>query len=259
MQSDCDKPYTPRKVNFYFINAGTVDHFTMWWLTKWARERTDTLLFGSLTAPKASGDGGRMVCHSQGPARLVCGHGVFGTHRKHRMGGLFYFPKHDFTKIFFRHSSLLKKWNNWRAILSRKGQVLSWCICPSESGWPGHLWLSSAIKALDDLPTSILIAKHPVQLVAEGTWGQMGGIWDKFRPSGGVCLSLELSARSTSSGVHLDVSLGREQSQSPKLFPIKLSKKAVQGLQRLQTYACTRMHTHTHRTQRVGASLVEDF
>lgn len=34
MQSDCDKPYTPRKVNFYFINTGTVDHFTMWWLTK---------------------------------------------------------------------------------------------------------------------------------------------------------------------------------------------------------------------------------
>lgn len=174
-------------------------------------------------------------------------------------GAYFIFLNMTSPGSFFRHSSLFKKWNNWRMILSRKGQVFSYCICPSERGWPGHLWLSSAIKALDDLLTSILIAKHPVQLEAEGTWGQMGGIWDKFRPSGGVCLSLELSAWSTSSGVHLDVSLGREQSQSPKLFPIKLSKKAVQGLQRLQSYACTHIHTHTHRTQRVGASLVEDF
>lgn len=160
-------------------------------------------------------------------------------------GAYFIFLNMTSPRSFFRHSSLFKKWNNWRAILSRKGQVLSWCICPSESGWPDHLWLSSAIKALDDLPTSILIAKHPVQLVAEGTWGQMGGIWDKFRPSGGVCLSLELSARSTSSGVHLDISLGKGTEPITQTVSHKTLKEGCPGTPTL-TDICMHTYAHTH-------------
>lgn len=80
MQSDCDKPYTPRKLNFYFINAEAVDHFTMWWLTKWARERADTFLFGSVVAPKATA---KVL-----PSLLLCGHSVPSIYRGCRMMGL---------------------------------------------------------------------------------------------------------------------------------------------------------------------------
>lgn len=86
MQSDCDKPYTPRKLNFYFTNAETVDHFTRWWLTKWARERTDTFLFGSVQATVLLFSTVDTV--SSAPAES--------------MMGLFYFPKHNITKTFYR-------------------------------------------------------------------------------------------------------------------------------------------------------------
>lgn len=69
----------------------------------------------------------------------------------------------------------------------------------------------------------------------------MGGVPDKFRPSGGVCVSLELSAQPTSSGAHLDVSLGREQSQSAKLFPYKTIKESCS-----ETLVHTTMHMHTY-------------
>lgn len=95
-------------------------------------------------------------------------------------------------------------------------------------------------------------------LKQKGTWGQMGGIQDKFRPPGGVCSSLELTTQPTSSGAHLDVSLGREQSQSPKLFPYKTLKEGCPGTL-VHIGVCRHTYTHTHRTRGVGSSLVEDF
>lgn len=77
----------------------------------------------------------------------------------------------------------------------------------------------------------------------------MGGIQDKFRSSEGVCLSLELSAQPTSSGTHLDVSLGREQSQSPQLFPHKTLKEGCPGTL-VHTVMC--MHTYIHTLTGLG-------
>jgi hypothetical protein len=86
----------------------------------------------------------------------------------------------------------------------------------------------------------------------------MGGIQDKFRPPGGACLSPELSTQPTSSGAHLDVSLGREQSQSPKLFLYKTLREGCPGTP-VHIDICVHTYTHTHRTRGVGSSLVEDF
>lgn len=86
----------------------------------------------------------------------------------------------------------------------------------------------------------------------------MGGIQDKFRPAGGACLSLELSAQPTSSGAHLAVSLGREQSQSPKLFPYKTLREGCPGTL-VHIDMCVHTYTHNHRTRGVGSSLVKDF